>query len=110
MAEPLLPPFAFEHDGRTFTCRVDALHLRSPEAWWWFSLSGDDRQRYAPFRAESGDTVADVRARIVSYYEDLLARRAAPPQSRWQRRTPVPGTGVRVAPDAATPAPETPAG
>jgi hypothetical protein len=108
MAEPLLPPFAFEHDGRTFTCRVDALHHRSPEAWWWFSRSGDDRQRYAPFRAEPSDTGADVRARIISYYEDLLARRAAPPQSRWQRRTPGPGAAVPAAP--AAPAPETPAG
>ena len=84
---------SFEADGRTFTCEVGPLHNRSEDAWWWFRVSSEEHQRFAPFRAAPEDTSDDVRARILSYYEDLLARRAAPAPTRWQRRAPVPGAG-----------------
>lgn len=91
--DSMLRRLKFEADGRTYTCEVGTLHHRSEEAWWWFRVSSEEYQRYAPFRACPEDTSDDVRARIVSYYEELLARRAAPPPSRWQRRAPVPGAG-----------------
>ena len=69
--------FQFDHGGRTYTCSVRSSRLRAADAWWWFEVSGD-RQRYAPFRAAAGDTSPSVRERVVAYYEDFLARRAAP--------------------------------
>ncbi len=47
------------------------------DGWWWFGVTGD-RQRYAPFHRAKDDTAAQVQERIVSYYEDLVARRAMP--------------------------------
>ena len=97
--------FEFEDAGRTFICSVEP--MRS-EGWWWFSVGSDIRQqRYAPFRAGPDDTRADVQARIVAYYDEMLARRAAPPQpNRWQRRT----DGAAAAPAAgAAPAADAPA-
>jgi hypothetical protein len=67
----------FVDGGRTFTCAVEKQHLTS-ERWWWFRVSTDDRQRYAPFRAAKGDTAAGVQERIVAFYDNLLARRAEP--------------------------------
>jgi hypothetical protein len=67
----------FVDSGRTFTCAVEKQHLTS-EQWWWFRVSTDDRQRYAPFRAVKGDTAAAVQQRIVAFYDHLLARRAEP--------------------------------
>lgn len=66
--------FAFEDSGRTYTCRVEEQRNDRPEAWWWFDVSGDNN-RYAPFRASSGDSEASVRSRIVAYYEDRLKPR-----------------------------------
>lgn len=78
--------FAFIDDGRTFTCRVEASRHARSDAWWWFAVSTEQHQRHAPFRAEAGDTPGDVQARVVAYYDDLLARRAAPAVNRWSRR------------------------
>jgi hypothetical protein len=64
----------FVEDGRTYTCRVEALRSDRPERWWWLDVSGD-RSRHAPFRAEPDDTEASVRSRMVTYYEDRVARR-----------------------------------
>jgi hypothetical protein len=74
----------FEEDGRTYTCRLEGpirAAVARPAAadsggpWWWFGVSGDP-QRYAPFHGAADDTMASVRTRIVTYYADLLVRRA----------------------------------
>jgi len=73
--------FEFEEDGRLYRCCVEGEPSARVGAWWWFDVSGD-AQRYAPFHPEPGDTKNSVRARIVSYYNALLARRAMPPAPR----------------------------
>ena len=78
--------FAFVDQGRTFTCTVERRPSSGADAWWWFHVSTDDHHRYAPFRAESTDTRASVQKRVVQYYEEMLARRAQPAVSPWQRR------------------------
>src|SRR5256885_1955046 len=47
--------FAFVDAGRTFTCCVETMRRASPEPWWWFRVSTEEHQRYAPFRAEAND-------------------------------------------------------
>ena len=79
----------FVDAGRTFDCRVEHAETRpgpSAEAWWWFRVSSDAAQRFAPFRAAPDDTPDGVRDRIVAYYDDRLARRAAPEARWWDRR------------------------
>jgi hypothetical protein len=95
--------FEFEHDGRRFSCTVEQRRSARPESWWWFVVSTEDQHRYAPFQAAKGDTESSVRDRIVAYYDDLLARRAAPAQSYWRRGPgrPTPAAGVPVTTDAA---------
>ena len=78
--------FAFVDGDRTFTCRVEAARHAPAETWWWFEVSTESYQRHAPFRAAATDTPRDVQARVVAYYDNLLARRAAPAQPRWGRR------------------------
>jgi hypothetical protein len=78
--------FAFVDGDRTFTCHVEAPRHTPAEAWWWFHVSTERYQRHAPFRAATADTPVDVRARVVAYYDHLLARRAEPSQPRWGRR------------------------
>ena len=80
--------FAFADGDRTFTCHVEASRRAPSEAWWWFSVSTESYQRHAPFRAATTDTPVDVQARMVAYYDHLLARRAEPPQRRWGRPRP----------------------
>lgn len=92
--------FSFVDAGRTFTCRVEGSRPRSGDSWWWFDVSTERHERHAPFRAESSDTADAVRARVVAYYDELLARRAAPAQSRWQQR---PRTNVGAGAPAAAP-------
>ena len=87
------PDFAFVDDGRTFTCHVEASRHAPGDSWWWFSVSTESHQRHAPFRAATTDTSRDVQARVVAYYDNLLARRAEPDQRRWGRR-PGPTTGT----------------
>ena len=86
--------FDFAHDGRTFTCRVEAPGPERKEAWWWFHVSAveADRHRYAPFRASATDTRASVESAIVAFYDDLVARRALPAASYWRRPAPRPAT------------------
>ena len=99
----MIQGFDFEYDGRKFTCTVEAPWKTSDDAWWWFTVSNDDRHRYAPFRASKGDTRASVRERIVKYYVDLLERRAAPTPSYWRRGAPEKPavSGAAAAPPAA---------
>lgn len=94
--------FSFVENERTYTCTREGLRGAQDDPWWWFSVSSDDRHRYAPFRAEPGDTEASIRPRLVAYYEDLLVRRAAPAEPRWRGR----GNQGNAAKPAA-PAPET---
>jgi hypothetical protein len=74
--------------GRTFSCSVAPRRASESALWWWFRVSSDAANRYAPFLAESGDTPASIQARIVAYYDELLVRRAAPSVPRWQRARP----------------------
>ena len=103
--------FEFEESGRLYRCCVEREHSSRAGSWWWFHVSGD-AQRYAPFHPEPGDTKNSVRARIVSYYNALLARRALPPTPRYGGRRP----GQPVAPNTvsqavaeAAPVPDEPA-
>jgi hypothetical protein len=77
--------FTFVDAGRTFVCCVEPLRGRSGEAWWWFRVSSELHQRFAPFRAASSDSPTVVRERILAYYDGLLARRAAPVTMGWGR-------------------------
>ena len=92
--------FSFVHGDRTFTCSVEGSQGSSRGRWWWFTVSTENGQRYAPFPAAAGDTKDDVRQRIIEFYETRLARQAEPRQNRWQSRS----AAQREA--AAAPAPE----
>ena len=81
----MIEGFEFVDGDRTFTCSVEKAPAVGNEAWWWFTVSTDDRQRYAPFRATARDTQKAIRARIVAYYDELLERRAAPATPYWRR-------------------------
>jgi hypothetical protein len=77
--------FEFEDGGRKFACSAEKMRQSSPEKWWWFRVSTDEHNRYAPFRVESGDTPATVGPRVVAFYDDMLVKRNAPTVNRWQR-------------------------
>jgi hypothetical protein len=77
--------FAFVDAGRTFNCCVETPRRQHAEAWWWFEVSSEAHQRFAPFRATPEDNPDVIRDRIVAYYDDLLVRRAEPNGRRWQR-------------------------
>jgi hypothetical protein len=101
----MIGEFRFEHDGRTYTCSVEQPRGSRTEAWWWFAVSGD-QQRYAPFQAAANDTQDSVRSRIITYYGDLLFRRAQPavPRHHWARRgnnAATPAAAAPAAPEAA---------
>ena len=80
----MMDGFKFVHDGRTFTCSIEPMRAARSDAWWWFRVS-TDRHRYAPFRAAETDTLDGVQARVAAYYNQLLARRAAPPDHYFRR-------------------------
>ena len=96
--------FSFVDAGRTFTCRVDPSRPSAADAWWWFAVSTEQHARHAPFRVEATDTHAAVRDRVVAYYDELLARRAAPYQGRWHQRSRGTATAA-VSTPASEPAP-----
>ncbi len=79
-------PFSFVHDGRTFTCSVEASRHAARGTWWWFAVSSEPHQRHAPFPATAGDTRDDVQTRVAAFYDALIARRNAPVQNRWHGR------------------------
>ena len=83
----MIGPFAFDSDGRTYACAVEQAPAARGGAWWWFRVSGDGH-RYAPFLAAAADTRESVRSRIVAYYTERLARRAAPSPPRGFRGRP----------------------
>ncbi|MGQ0646586.1 MAG: hypothetical protein ACT4P7_03385 [Gemmatimonadaceae bacterium] len=83
--------FEFEEGGRTYSCCLEGPAKDHPDSWWWFSVSSAaDRQRYAPFRAEPGDTPSNIRPKIVAWYEAMLVKRAAPSTPPWRREKPQP--------------------
>jgi hypothetical protein len=87
----MIGPFEFSDGGRTYNCQIRPPSGSIAEAWWWFEVSGD-QQWYAPFRAAGNDTKASVRARVVAFYMNRLARLAEPAAARYQRGRP-PGSG-----------------
>src|SRR5579862_1283356 len=88
----------FEDAGRLFACRVEEARSPNTTAWWWFTVSSDSH-RYAPFHSDASDTEDSVRARIVGFYDNRLARRDAPRQP-WRRPDNVAAPVAPVAPDA----------
>ena len=94
----------FLDDERTFTCRAASSPATPGVVWWWMSVTGES-QRYAAFRANSSDTQANLRPRILEYYAQLLAGRARVPEvrSHWTQRRPVPKSDV--ASEGVTPTP-----
>jgi hypothetical protein len=87
--------------GRKFSCSAEQMRKSSPEKWWWFRVSTDEQNRYAPFRTQDNDTQASVEQRVVAYYDDLLVKRAAPPVNRWQRSTGKPAVAGAAEAEAA---------
>ena len=71
---PILQPFTFEADNRSFACQIEKGRSRLAQAWWWFTVSGE-AHRFAPFQPVAGDTVDNVRSRVLSYYRELVANR-----------------------------------
>lgn len=79
--------FEFVDAGRKFFCSVEApLHVGMPP-WWWFRLETSESTRYAPFEALATDTKQSVQARVVAYYEEVLAIKARPVHQRpvWRK-------------------------
>ena len=66
--------FTFEDEGRTFTCEAAASMATPDTIWWWVRVSGDG-QKYAAFHKAKGDTVANLKPRIIAYYAKVLADR-----------------------------------
>lgn len=96
--------FQFEDAGRKFECSAERMRKTSPETWWWFRVSTEEQNRYAPFRTSDDDTQSSVQERVVAYYNDLLVRRAAPPINRWQRGAPKPAGAAEGEAGVAAPA------
>lgn len=73
-SEMPIASFTFEADDRTFVCQIEGgrTHVRQ---WWWFTVSGESH-RFAPFQPDTEDTVWSVQSRILSYYRELVSRRA----------------------------------
>jgi hypothetical protein len=77
----------FTDGDRTFICSAETSPATPGMFWWWMSVTGES-SRYAAFRAEVSDTAPTLRARILAYYEQLLADRARPAVTRthWSQR------------------------
>ncbi len=85
-SDSMILPFTFEADDRIFACQIEGGRARVRQ-WWWFTVSGE-AYRFAPFQASADDTLENVRFRIVSYYRELVARRALSldPREAWELR------------------------
>lgn len=97
----------FDDVGRTFTCEKGSSPATPGTLWWWVSVSGE-AQRYAAFRAEAGDTAANIRPRVLAYYAQLLADRERPRITRptWAQRKPAAAADAGTAAAAPKPAGE----
>ncbi len=101
----MIKGFEFEDGTRKYTCTVESPRQAPDDAWWWFAVSGD-QQRYAPFRAESGDTRQSVRDRVVAFYENRLFQLTQPTVrgGHWARRQgPAAAPAAGAAPAVAAP-------
>src|SRR5919201_4594319 len=78
--DSMLLPFTFEADDRTFVCQIEEGRTQVRQ-WWWFTVSGESH-RFAPFQPKADDTLESVRSRVLSYYRELVARRALSLNSR----------------------------
>jgi len=87
MLETVLQSFTFEADDRIFACQIEQGRTRLAQPWWWFTVSGESH-RFAPFQPEVGETIESVRCRVLSYYRELVARRALTldPRETWELR------------------------
>ena len=94
----MIEAFEFADGDKTYRCQV-RMPAGSGEAWWWFTVSGD-QQNYAPFRAEKGDTKKTVQPKVVAFYKHRLARLAEPPVQRNRGRPP--GSGNKPVVEAET--------
>jgi hypothetical protein len=83
----MMNQLTFEDEGRKFVCETASSRATPDIIWWWVTVSGDG-QRYAAFHKSKGDTALSVKARIIAYYEKVLADRARPPEPRatWLQR------------------------
>ena len=73
--------FTLEDEGRTFTCEAAASMATPDTVWWWVKVSGDG-QKYAAFHKAKGDNLANLKPRVIAYYQKVLADRARPPLPR----------------------------
>ena len=62
--------FTFEDEGRTFTCEAAASMATPDTVWWWVKVSGDG-QKYAAFHKAKGDNLANLKPRVIAYYENV---------------------------------------
>lgn len=95
----------FKDGDRVFVCRAESSPATPRTLWWWISVTGES-SRYAAFHAESGDTEARLRPRILAFYQQMLADRARPPMVRqhWAQRRAAPSGAEGATPTAAIPA------
>ncbi len=89
--------FHFQVGWRTYSCHVERQPGSGTDAWWWFVVTGDGH-RHAPFRAVASETQDSVRARILAYHSNHVARRDAPPVPRNQ-----PGRATKSNPPLSAP-------
>ena len=94
----------FKDGDRMFVCRAESSPATPGTLWWWISVTGES-SRYAAFRAESDDTAAALRPRVLAYYQQLLADRARPSMVRqhWAQRRAAPSGAASATPAAAIP-------
>lgn len=93
--------FEFVDSGRKFFCSVEVPSRSGMTAWWWFRVDSAPTTRYAPFEATAKDTRQSVQARIIAYYEQLLAIQARPAYQKppWKK----PERPVTIPENAAAP-------
>jgi hypothetical protein len=102
--------FEFVDSGRTFHCSVEVPSRTGMTPWWWFRVDNGETARYAPFEASANDTKQSVQARIIAYYEQLLAIRARPAYQKPAWKKPErPAPAGETAPAATAPSPSLPA-
>ena len=76
-------------DDATLICTSAPSPATPGTNWWWIEIAGES-QRWAAFRAEKGDTAANLKPRLIASYTQLLADRARPREfkPRWSRPAP----------------------
>jgi hypothetical protein len=91
--------FEFVDSGRKFICSVEVPSRTGMTPWWWFRVDSGESTRHAPFEASATDTEQSVKARIIAYYEQLLAIQARPAYQKPAWRKPErPATAGESAP------------